>query len=255
MVRLYLDESGGGGESPVAVVGGMLINYSHYLHFEEAWDQMLDSHGIGAPLHMKEFGKHKRLGSISRCCRREIFIEVAELINSHKIGSLSATLTNSEYEEIVPAEIRKVYSPYVMCFILAVAENHKLAEGRYEKKIPFILDVGNPFAEHVRQGHAGAVQLQRNEGFLHVGGLYFDNDAEFGTLQAADVIAWTIRRLASGKTLPPGMEPLAEVVAFEKDHRDERFKKEWMIQMRRWGSGKDGTSETRSRAARKRRKR
>ena len=85
-VRLYMDESGGRDPStPIAVVGGMLINYSHYLHFEDAWDQLLVEHGIEPPLHMKEFGKNGRFAGVSRCCRRELFLEVADLINSIKL--------------------------------------------------------------------------------------------------------------------------------------------------------------------------
>ena len=231
-VRLYLDESGGKDPStPKAVVGGLLINYSHFLHFEEVWDQMLETHGIIAPLHMREFGKGCRLAGISECCRRELFLEVAELVNSHKVGSMSATLTNAEYEAYIPQEIRHVFSPYAMCFNLAMMMNHKLAENVYQKKIPFILDIGNPYKEHIIQAHAAAVQMQRQGEFLHAGGLYFDDDAEFGTLQAADVIAWGIRRTASGLPFLPGTEPIGTILSYEKDHRDNAWKAEWLEQL------------------------
>jgi len=207
----------------------MLINYSHFLHFEDEWDKILESHGIATPLHMKEFGKNGRLGKISQCCRRELFLELSQLINSHKVGSLSATLTNADYEKYIPKEARDIYSAYAMCFDLALMMNHKLAEAaHYEKKIPFILDTGNPYANHVRVAHKAALEMQKTEGFLHVGGLYFDDDAEFGSLQAADVIAWTIRRLASGFRLPPGMEPLTSIISYQADHRDHVWETEWM---------------------------
>jgi hypothetical protein len=232
-VRLYLDESGGKDpNTPKAVVGGLLINYSHFLHFEDEWDHLLDTHGITAPLHMREFGKDGKLGGISICCRREIFTEVAQLINSHKIGSQSSTLTNSEYESLIPKEARDIFSPYAMCYNLAIMTNHKLAEGVYEKKIPVILDMGNPYADHVRKAHAAALTMQNSgEMYLHLGGLYFDDDAEFGVLQAADVIAWSIRRLASGLQFPPGMEAIREVLAYKNDHRENKWKTEWLKEM------------------------
>jgi hypothetical protein len=232
VVRLYLDESGGRDpNTPKAVVGGVLINYSHFLYFEDEWDKMLEAHGIAPPLHMKEFGKDGKLGKISVCCRREIFSEVAQLINSHKIGSQSSTLTNSEYESLIPKEARDIFSPYAMCYNLAIMTNHKLAEGVYEKKIPVILDMGNPYANQVRQAHAAALTMQKSgEMFLHLGGLYFDDDAEFGTLQAADVIAWSTRRLASGFKLPPGMEAIQEILLYENDHRDNTWKADWLKQ-------------------------
>ena len=81
-VRLYMDESGTRDTSK-AVVGGILINYSDFLGFESAWDKMLVEHGIVAPLHMKEFGKHRRFGSMSERCRRELFYEVAGVVRQN----------------------------------------------------------------------------------------------------------------------------------------------------------------------------
>src|SRR5438067_1875096 len=144
-VRLYLDESGRRDPStPKAVVGGFLINYSHFLPFEKAWGEMLSGHGIVAPLHMSEFGRNGRFGAISVCRRRELFTEVAAVIASHKIASVSASLTNAEYERLVQPEVRAIYSPYAMCFNLAVMMNHKLAEGKYDAEVQFIIDTGNP---------------------------------------------------------------------------------------------------------------
>jgi hypothetical protein len=212
-VRLYLDESGGSDPgTPHAVVAGMVINYSHFVHFEEVWDAMLVKHGITAPLHMKDFAKERRFGAMSPHCKRELFCEVAGLISSHRIASLEAQLTNKDYETYFPKEAREKFGVYGSCFNLAVVMNHKLAEGKYDGRIPFILDAGNPYAEHVRKAHKAILQYQRDVGFLHAGGLYFDDDALFGVLQAADVIAWGARRRAAGLRFPPGYEPILEVI-------------------------------------------
>ena len=226
-VRLYLDESGTDESSPQAVVGGLLINYSHYLNFEQTWDEILADHGITPPLHMKEFGKDRRLGAISRCCRKELFVRVVELIRSHRVGTLEATLSPREYVDNLPKPIRDHMSIYGMCFSVAAVQNHRLAEtANYQGRIPFIMDAGNPYAEHVRIAHRNFLQLQREGGSLHAGGLYFDDDAEFGVLQAADVIAWGVRRIASGLAMPPGMEPIQDL--FDSNHSRADFKAEWM---------------------------
>jgi hypothetical protein len=226
-VRLYLDESGTDETSPQAVVGGLLINYSHFLHFEEAWDALLKDQGITPPLHMKEFGKDGRLGAISPWRRKELFLRVVDLIKSHRIGTIEATLSPREYMTNLPRPIRDHMSIYGMCFSVAAIQNHRLAEkAKYQGRIPFIMDAGNPLAEHVRIAHRNLLQLQREGGSLHAGGLYFDDDAEFGVLQAADVIAWGVRRMASDLTMPPGMEPIT--VLFDSDHSRADFKAEWM---------------------------
>jgi len=212
-VRLYLDESGSNDPgTPQAIVAGMVINYSHFVAFEEFWDRMLVKHGITAPLHMKDFAKHRRFGAMSPHCKRELFCEVASLISNHRIASLEAQLTTRDYETYFPQEARDKFGVYGSCFNLAVVMNHKLAEGKYEGRIPFILDAGNPYADHVRKAHKAVLQYQNDVGFLHAGGLYFDDDALFGVLQAADVIAWGARRRAAGLAFPPGYEPITEII-------------------------------------------
>jgi hypothetical protein len=218
-VRLYLDESGTSDRNtPQAVIGGMLINDSYFLHFEECWDLLLEEFGIESPLHMKEFGPRGRFAHISSADRRRLFTKVVELIDSHKIASLAAILTNNEYETMIVQEIRDQFSVYAMCFNLMVVMNHKLAEGTYNGRIPFILDSGNPYADHVRQAHSAAIKFQREERFLNAGGLHFDDDANVGVLQAADVIAWGVRRSKSNKPFPAGFEPIPGI--FDHGHNE-----------------------------------
>lgn len=143
-----------------------------------------------------------------------------------KIASIQAVLNNSEYEKHVAKEVRDAFSVYGFCFNLAVMMNHKLAEGEYSGKIPFILDEGNPYAEAVRKAHLNMRRIQNEGLFLHVGGLYFDDDKSFGILQAADVVAWGARRYASGKAFPPGLEPILEI--FKHGHNQESYKAEWL---------------------------
>lgn len=218
-VRLYLDESGTDDPTtPQAVIGGILIKYSNFLHFEDCWDRMLDEFGIEPPLHMREFTPHGRFANIPVADRRRLFTEVAELIDSHKIASLAATLANREYE-MVAQEIRDQFSVYAMCFNLIVVMNHKLAEdNRYSGRIPFILDSGNPYAEHVRQAHAAVMSFQREGHFLNAGGLLFDDDTNLGVLQAADLIAWGVRRSKSNKPFPIGFEPIPQL--FDRGHNE-----------------------------------
>lgn len=221
-VRLYLDESGGDDpNTPHAVIGGIIINKYHFQPFEDAWDDMLDRHGIIPPLHMKEFGKHGKFRGMSTCCRRELFQEAAQLIDSHKVCSLNASLSNDEYKSNVPQSVRDRFSVYGMCFILSVVMNHHLARDSsppYHGRIPFILDSGNPYAWHVRRAHAMVLKMQREEMFLHAGSLTFDDDKDFGVLQAADVIAWGARRHVSGLPIPYAFEPIGDILQEANAH-------------------------------------
>jgi hypothetical protein len=231
-VRLYLDESGGDDPgTPHAVVGGVLINYSYFLHFEEEWDRMLETHGFTPPIHMKEFGPHGRFADISPCCRRELFLEIVELINSHKIASIAATLSNEEYKANIDEKVRDEFSVYGMCFILSVVMNHKLAVHKsYGERIPFILDTGNPHKGHVVSAHAAMIEWQK-ESFLHVGGLHFEDDKDFGILQAADVVAWGVRRRTTGKPFGYAFEPIRDILNKQEGHGEADWKAEWLKEM------------------------
>ncbi len=214
-VRLYMDESDGDDPgTPHAVIGGILVNRSGYELFEDKWDQLLDRHGIDPPLHMKEFGRPDgRFAAISDCCRRELFIEVAELINRYKLGSITTSITNEEYKTHIPEVVRDKFSVYGMCFNLAVMLNHKLAVNHnYNDRIPLFLDKGNPYKGHVVEAHAAALEFQRHT-FLHVGSLTFDDDKDFGVLQAADVIAWGSRRRESQIPLVHPFAPIGKIFA------------------------------------------
>lgn len=220
-VNLYLDESGGQDpNTPVAVVAGILINRSHYQPFEDSWEEMLQRYGMEPPLHMKEFGRpHGRFAVMTDVDRHELFAEATELINAHKIASIAAKITNAEYEAHVPQEVRDKFSAYGMCFNLAAVMNHQLAEhNSYKEKIAFFLDIGNPYASHVVKAHAAMYQTQQ-EHFLHVGPLSFDDDKDFGVLQAADVIAWGTRRRASGIALDYPFNPIMGI--FGEEHHAE----------------------------------
>jgi len=233
-VRLYLDESGGEDPStPHAVIGGMYIQSHHFQPFEDAWDKMLLDHGIEPPLHMKEFGRpHGKLAKMTDCCRHELLLEAVSLINSHKLGSISVSLTNQEYKNTFDEEFRKGFSVYGMCFVLAATMTHQVAkENSYQEKIPFILDTGNPYADHVRQSHAEMVEWQKT-GFLHMGSLTFADDADFGILQAADLIAWGSRRKASKLSLEYPFNPIFNILSDNDRHLDSAWKPDWMMKLK-----------------------
>jgi hypothetical protein len=229
-VRLYLDDSGSEDPgTPWAVIGGMLINYANFDSFETQWDDLLARYSIENPLHMKEFGKDGRFADIPNSCRYKIFSEVAELVEAHKVFSIGANIENSDYQKAFSKELRDVIGYYGMCYIMLVEMNHQMAEHhKYPHRIPFILDLGNPKKEHVVKAHAEVVNWQRQGKYFHVGGLHFEDDRDFGILQAADVIAWGVRRRVTKRYFPRAFTPIMRMLDKEKGHAEADWKSEWM---------------------------
>jgi len=233
-VRVYIDESGGDDPStPHAVIGGMLITRRQFDVFEEAWDAMLADHHLFPALHMKEFGRpHGRFAAMSDCHRHELMQEVANLIKTSRLGTLSVSITNEEFKKRLPLEAREKFGVYGMCFLWAVMIVHLVSRnGNYQQRIPFILDAGNPYANHVRGAHATILEMQRGGKFLHMGGLLFEDDEQFGTLQAADVIAWAARRRASVYRLSYPFDPLNDLFENTPHHSEASWQPEWLTQL------------------------
>lgn len=232
-LRLYMDESGGEDpNTPQAVIGGMLIFRKAFHLFEDEWDRMLQDHGIPGGIHMREFGQHGRLGTISKGCRKELFLEAKYLIERYRAVTIAAALDGEQYKSHIPHVVRKKFSLYGMCFNLAVMMNHKLCErNRHSDRVPFILDAGNAYASHVRDAHEFMLQQYQKQAYIHVGSLFFEDDKALGTLQAADIIAWGTRRQLRGLRFPPGFSPIEELVAESDHHARQVYKPEWLQQI------------------------
>jgi hypothetical protein len=228
VLRMYADESGGDDPgTPHAVIGGLLVNRKKALDFEEKWDQLLQGYGISPPLHMKEFGKDGRFGKMSRCCRKQLIDEAVGLILSHRTGGQSVSLNNQEFKANFPKEVRKEFGLYGMCFTLfSMMTHHTAIQNNYPLPIPYILDDGNSYKHHVVSGHASVMLIQRQGMPLHMGSLTFDDDAVWGLLQAADLIAWGARRRATKLPLNGVFESIKKV--FDEYHTEVEWKKEWL---------------------------
>jgi Protein of unknown function (DUF3800) len=222
-LRIYLDESGGNDpNTPHAILAGLLIERRAFLPFEDAWDRMLADHGIVGGLHMKEFRQGGKLRGLSLCCRRELFLHAKHLIETYSAQTVAFGIDGSQYRTHLPDVVRERFSLYGLCFHLAAIITHKLCESNnYPDRVPFIMDAGNPYASHVRDAHEFIIKRWQKYFYLHMGGLFFDDDACFGTLQAADVIAWSTRRKMHGKEFPPGFAPLLEMVTKDRPHHIE----------------------------------
>jgi len=68
---VYLDESATDGSTPIAVVGGLLLDWNRYAWLDMEWERALDSYGIKA-LHMKNIGRRGQSGGV--CGVRRIVV-------------------------------------------------------------------------------------------------------------------------------------------------------------------------------------
>lgn len=226
-VTCYLDESGTHGDSPQAIVAGWVLNRDSFLMFDVVWNNMLSQFAIESPLHMKEFGKHGRLGHLSYPDRYALFDQVAKIIDYFKIHSVAFVLDQAKFNKIIDLRIRKHMGVYGACF-MGCAHLVFLAarDSQYHKDIAFLLEQGNEHACHILNAHTEMVRIQRERVMpIHVGSLAFEHK-RISALQAADVIAWGVRRRVTKTPIGKGFQPIAEI--FSQDHIQKAWEEDWL---------------------------
>jgi hypothetical protein len=61
-LAFYADESGTDSNSPIAVVGGLLLRPRDFFWLDVEWKRVQSKHGIKDPIHMREFTRMAFLG-------------------------------------------------------------------------------------------------------------------------------------------------------------------------------------------------
>jgi hypothetical protein len=237
-VNCYLDESATDGSTPQAVVAGVLFSRDGFLNFDREWRETVNARVTSlkclypphpeqrspkpsSALHIAEFGPTGELSRVPAVEASSIFAAAARIINKHKLFSIAATIGHEEYRKFLDPEIKGKMGVYGLCYILSVYENHELAvQNNYRENIGFILDAGNPHAPQVFEAHSAILNWQKSEP-LNAGSITFDDDNNVTALQAADVVAWSVRRRLVGETFSHGRKPLRRI--FNSTHVEQSW--------------------------------
>lgn len=217
VVRCYLDASATDHQQVEhATLGGVVFNQSGFFHFDERWSDMLARYNISG-IHMNQFTPDGELKHIVGCQRACLMVEIATLIESFKIYTVTASLNNRELQQVFAGPIEGMARAYGLCFAGVAMGNHQHAtEKKYTGRIAYLLDTGTRFTNHVLHFHQLLQSVAEEDGY-HVGSLTFDSDKYVNALQAADVVAWIRRRVDSGKHVPSDFEPLLYVIREQPD--------------------------------------
>jgi len=151
---------------------------------------------------MKEFGRYGNLAYLKSCQRRALLADLLKVINEHKLATVAARLTTADYQESFAGLFDcKVMSVYGFCFLLSlVLQSRAVQACGYSLPIPITLDDGNQYKQQIVEAHSFILdQFQKTEDFINVGYLTIYSDDRLAALQAANLVAWTVRRACTGK--------------------------------------------------------
>jgi hypothetical protein len=211
-VRCYLDESGTHDQSSWAVVAGLLMDRDGFLSLDDEWIAHLNKFHLPRPLHMSEFGNPQ--GPYSKLCyeqKVDLLTGAVSIINRHKKYSIAGVLNKDNYETHVASHVRKGFSQYGFCFVLCAVRNHAILEDvKYRDDIPYILHHGNPRKGDILGAYEACINWQKKRPF-HMRTIQFDDGNLLCALQAADMVAWGVRRKLSNLPFENGYEPIIDL--------------------------------------------
>lgn len=217
----YLDDAGSDAGSAVVTCGGPVMSRADFKAFSKRWAKMYErnqfaGYSLQQPLHMVDFvgtGKHAGLYPEFK---RHLFLDVAKLINEHKLYSLSVAVSQTDFYNELSGDVRRnLMGPYAFAFfaitITIQGVSERLKTGPF--RTAYLIDRGFGYQDQLNQAHAVMVRFeQARGGFRHTGALATDTDDHIPALQAADAISWASRQMELHGKLPEGFEPLCEIL-------------------------------------------
>jgi hypothetical protein len=220
-----------GNASPVAVVAGLTLQQDRFTWLDLDWQQAIAKHAFGKPyVHMKDFAPHGELRDLPESKRIALFSDLSKIIREYKTYSIEATLSTDNYKKHlaslapISASMPSIYSA---CFtLMAIFQGKQAEQDKYKEDIPFVLDDGCAYEQDVVIAHKFLVNEFQPRRNAHVGDLAFGDDTKIRALQAADVIAWVVRRKRAGLAFRNGFEPLENVL--DGQHLAQNFEEDWM---------------------------
>ncbi|HXX76204.1 MAG TPA: DUF3800 domain-containing protein [Nitrospiraceae bacterium] len=220
MLTFYGDESGThdrSGTHPgsdVIAVAGYLAHEEDWKHFQGRWTKCLNKYHVDE-FHLARFMRDKELPyrNWSKEKRDEFINELIAIARRHTCGGFGGLVVVDDYNKILPAQIKREHKhPYYFCFqmlidiLLSELDTLHLPAG---EQVAFIFEQNQQFADGATESYKRIKQF-RDKG-NRLGSITFGSRKQHVPLQAADLIAYTIRaelsRFTKAKPRPDwGME-------------------------------------------------
>jgi hypothetical protein len=190
----FVDDSGSGGDSPYFVLAGYSASKSTWFAFWHDWQSVLDGPPKLVYFKMNEAEALKaQFAGFTAEQRTKRVYQFIDVILAHDLFEASIAVPEKHYREILdPLFPGKFANPYYMAFIGLVSAF--AARNRYNgsaEETDFIFDEQKGLQDRaVKMYH----RLKDRSPHRQLGRVAYRSDRDMLPLQAADLIAWQIRR-------------------------------------------------------------
>lgn len=196
-LEVFIDDSGKN-DPPVFVLGGVIGRQESWPAFADDWAKVLATHPAVPHFKMKDANARRGVfKGMSIADRDAKLVALAAVIRKHALATISVIVRHEDYKEVFEGRMmRWMDRPYQMLFHLIIATAYKLRnELGLSDRASFVFDRQ---LEHETALRESFVAMKMNmqpelEGFLADDPRHADDKDEL-PLQAADMVAWHVRR-------------------------------------------------------------
>lgn len=198
VLQAYIDDSGNNASSPVTVLAGFVASPESWALVSERWEAALSEGGL-AFFKMRECNALRgQFNGWDATRRDKKLMELAEIIKSGVIASTFAIVRRDEFLEFTARHgtPKSMRSPYFILYHGVISATlRSMRELKIDDKVDFIFDEQFKQSDVVQSGYSELVQIMEPTLLAHLGGRPIHrDDKQFLPLQAADLLAWHIRR-------------------------------------------------------------
>jgi len=198
MFKAYFDDSCGDEESKILVLAGCVQSYRVWAHFSFAWEAALAQPPSIKHFHMRE--ARKLVGEFNRWKGEDRDNKIrflASIIENFRPWTIAVWVSRKEHDAIVgpisPFMIRHAYISLFWGVILKLAHWHQ--HRGIKLPVEYVFDEQGSIGEDAAIWHRHIKSWQPPEIKVLIGGTpKFENDEWVLPLQAADMLAWHVRR-------------------------------------------------------------
>ncbi|KZC77277.1 hypothetical protein AYR46_18035 [Sphingobium yanoikuyae] len=196
-LRFYIDDSGKN-DPPVFVLGGVAFQAEQVASFEAEWIAELASPPAIPFLKMKDANAGRgAFKGVPRSERDAKLARLGEILRKYATATVAVIVRHDDYERIFSGKMMAwMDRPYQMMFHLTIATAYKLvAEHGFGKTAEFVFDRQIEHETALRESYPALRQGMEPAlaAFLPENPRHADDQIEVA-LQAADMIAWHVRR-------------------------------------------------------------
>jgi hypothetical protein len=205
VLKAFIDDSGSGGDSPWYVLAGYLGTVEGWDSFDDQWKEVLH-----APPRIEYFKSREaeslrpdgQWAGVSKEQRNAKIDALIKVIGRCARRAVCARMKQRDYDKFVKGKIPEAWdSPYyfLSTFIVGAAINIERRDGDSES-VDFVFDKDQTHEKGIKTLVPVLMPLQSLHGSLV--NITREDEKIFLPLQAADLVAWQIRRRFSVKNEP-----------------------------------------------------